>query len=258
MNSLQDKLAAFERILLMMDELREKCPWDRKQTFETLRHLTIEEVYELGDAITENDLSEIKEELGDILLHMVFYAKIGEEKGAFDIASVIHALCDKMERRHPHIYGDVEVKDDVEVAQNWEQLKLKEGKSTLGGVPKSLPAMVKAYRIQEKAKKVGFEWETKEQVWEKVEEEMGELKEAMNEKTQAEVEEEFGDLLFSMINYSRFIEVDPEFALEKTNKKFIARFQEMERIAKEDGKQLADMTLEEMDGIWNEIKHKFH
>ncbi len=256
--NLEAKLKAFERILTMMDTLRAECPWDRKQTFESLRHLTIEETYELGDAILEGDRKEIKEELGDILLHMVFYAKIGEEEEAFDISSVIHELCDKMERRHPHIYGDVEVADDEEVKRNWEALKLKEGKSTLSGVPKSLPALVKAFRIQEKAKKVGFEWETKEQVWEKVEEEMGEFQEAIAEKSQAEVEEEFGDLLFSLINYARFIKVDPETALERTNKKFIARFQEMERLAKADGKQLLDMSLEEMDAIWNQVKVDIH
>lgn len=253
--NLSVKLDAFERILTIMEELREKCPWDKKQTIESLRTLTIEETYELTDAITEKNMLGIKEELGDLLLHIVFYAKIGEEKEAFDIASIINNLCEKLIRRHPHIYGDTEVKNEQEVQANWEALKLKEGKtSALQGVPKSLPALVKAIRIQEKAKKVGFEWDTKEQVWEKVEEELGELKEALEEGNQLEVNKEFGDVLFSLVNYARFIDVDPENALELTNKKFINRFKKMETIAKEQDKQLLDMTLREMDAIWNEVK----
>ncbi len=252
---LAEKLAAFERILTIMDELREKCPWDRKQTIESLRILTIEETYELVDAITEQDMKSIEEELGDILLHIVFYAKIGEEQGAFDIASVINALCEKLINRHPHIYGDVTVNSEEEVLQNWEAIKLKEGKkSALQGVPKSLPAVVKSLRIQEKAKKVGFEWDTKEQVWEKVQEELQELTEAVKNGEQIEIVKEYGDVLFSLINYARFIEVDPEHALEKTNKKFIARFQEMERIADSEGKSLTNMSLQEMDAIWDVVK----
>lgn len=253
--NLSAKLDAFERILTIMEELREKCPWDRKQTLESLRTLTIEETYELTDAITEKDMVGIKEELGDLLLHIVFYAKIGEEKKAFDIESIIHTLCEKLIKRHPHIYGDVEVKNEKEVQANWEALKLKEGKtSALQGVPKSLPALVKAIRIQEKAKKVGFEWDTKEQVWDKVEEELDELKEALQEGNQQHINKEYGDVLFSLVNYARFINVDPESALELTNKKFIKRFQKMEQLAKQDGKQLLDMTLREMDAIWNEVK----
>ncbi len=252
---LSEKLSAFERVLTMMDELREKCPWDRKQTIESLRHLTIEEVYELADAITQNDLSGVKEEVGDILLHLVFYAKIGEEQQAFDIASVIHALCDKMEKRHPHIYGDTIVADEEEVKRNWEQLKLKEGKkSALEGVPVSLPALIKSLRIQEKARKTGFDWDEISQVWDKVQEELGELQEAIAAQNPIETEKEFGDVLFALINYARFIGVDPENALEKTNKKFIRRFQAMEKIVAERGTNLHTMTLPEMDLIWNEVK----
>lgn len=255
---MKEKLAAFERILTIMNELREQCPWDRKQTMETLRNLTIEETYELADAIVDEDLPGVKEELGDLLLHIVFYAKIGEEKGAFDIADVIHAECDKLVHRHPHIYGDIEVADEEEVKQNWEKLKLKEGKkSILQGVPRSLPALVKAYRIQQKAKQVGFEWENRAQVWDKVEEEVQELKEyAYDGKAhdKAAIEEEFGDVLFSLINYARFLDIDPETALEKTNKKFIHRFQYIEEQAKQKGIALDDMSLTEMDALWNEAK----
>ena len=251
--NLQKKLDAFARLLKIMDELREQCPWDRKQTFETLRNLTIEETYELADAILDKNMQDIKEELGDIMLHMVFYSKIGEEKGAFDIADAMNDNCDKLISRHPHIYGDVTVKDEAEVKRNWEQLKMKEGKkSVLGGVPKSLPAMVKAYRMQDKTAQVGFEWENAAQVWEKVEEEMGELQEAMNTKdAQAEREEEFGDVLFSLINYARFQNIDPETALERTNRKFKARFEYIEANAP---KSLEDMNLEEMDALWNKAK----
>lgn len=239
-----------------MDDLREKCPWDRKQTFESLRHLTIEETYELADAILDNDLEEIKKELGDILLHIVFYAKIGSEKKAFDIADVAEGICEKLISRHPHIYGDVEVADEEEVKANWEKLKLKEGKkSVLEGVPRSLPAMVKATRIQDKARGVGFDWDNREQVWAKVNEELAELKEEIDSNAEkAKVESEFGDVLFSMINYARFIDIDPETALERTNKKFIKRFQYLESESKKDGKELSDMTLEEMDEYWNAAK----
>jgi len=258
MNSRQAALKAFDRLLTIMDELREQCPWDKKQTLQTLRNLTIEETYELADAIIDDDLKGIKEELGDLMLHMVFYAKIGAEKKAFDITDVLNSVCDKLINRHPHIYGDVKVQDEEEVKLNWEKLKLKEGKkSVLGGVPKSLPAMVKAYRIQEKVKQVGFEWETVEQVWEKVEEETAELKQAIAGEGQDRVDAEFGDLLFSMINYARFIKVDPETALERTNKKFINRFQAMEKKAIANNKPLAEMTLTEMDAIWNEVKKDF-
>lgn len=253
---MKDKLAAFERLLNTMDELREKCPWDRKQTIESLRVLTIEETYELADAITKADLPAISEELGDLLLHIVFYAKLGEEKEAFDIEKICTELCEKLERRHPHIYGDVEVADEEEVSQNWERIKLKEkGKtSALQGVPRSLPALPKALRIQDKAKKVGFEWDTKEEVWEKVKEEMDELHEAVEQGGQENIEKEFGDVLFSLANYARFIGVDPEGALDRTNLKFMQRFQKMEIIAKEGGRELGDMTLNEMDAIWNEVK----
>ncbi len=252
-NSLQNKLDAFARLLKIMDELREQCPWDRKQTLESLRNLTIEETYELADAILDNDLKGIKEELGDIMLHMVFYAKIGDEKGSFDIADSLNAVCEKLISRHPHIYGDVKVKDEEEVKVNWEKLKLKEGKkSVLEGVPKSLPAMVKAYRMQEKTAKVGFEWENTEQVWEKVEEEIAELKEALPLSIEKR-EEEFGDVLFSLVNYARFIKVDPETALEKVNIKFKRRFEYIEAHAP---KSLDDMTLAEMDALWNDAKRK--
>lgn len=246
---------AFSRLLQIMDELREQCPWDRKQTIQSLRQMTIEETYELADAITENDWKGIREELGDLLLHIVFYAKIGREQGQFTVDEMIHAICDKLVARHPHIYGDVKVKDEEEVKSNWEKLKLREGKtSVLGGVPRSLPAMVKAMRLQEKARQTGFEWENKEQVWEKVEEEIGELKEAIREGSPVKTEEEFGDLIFSLINYARFLQVDAENALERTNKKFIHRFTQMEQEAMKNGKNLQEMTLSEMDAIWNSIK----
>ena len=250
------RLEQFERLLNIMDDLREKCPWDRKQTLESLRHLTIEETYELGDAILDNDLEEIRKELGDILLHIVFYAKIGSEKGAFDIADVAEGICEKLIQRHPHIYGDVEVADEEEVKANWEKLKLKEGKkSVLEGVPRSLPAMVKATRIQDKARGVGFDWDNQEQVWDKVNEELGELKDEIDSNAdKAKIESEFGDVLFSMINYARFIDVDPEMALERTNKKFIKRFQYLESESKKDGKEMSEMTLEEMDEYWNAAK----
>lgn len=252
---MESKLKAFGRLLTIMDELREKCPWDRKQTLESLRLLTIEETYELADAILENDLDELKGEIGDIMLHLVFYAKIADEQKAFDIEDVLNAICEKLIHRHPHIYGDVVAEDEKTVLQNWEKLKLKEGKtSILQGVPKSLPALVKAYRIQEKAKQVGFEWENKEQVWEKVEEEIVELKEEVNQNAdQARIEDEFGDVLFSMINYARFLNIDPELALERTNRKFIKRFQYIEKHATKD---LNDMSLEEMDALWNQAKNK--
>ncbi|MCW5920704.1 MAG: nucleoside triphosphate pyrophosphohydrolase [Saprospiraceae bacterium] len=253
MNTRQQKLDAFGRLLTIMDELREQCPWDRKQTLESLRNLTIEETYELADAILNNDLPGIKEEIGDLMLHMVFYAKIGDEKGAFDIADALHAICDKLIARHPHIYGDVKVKDEEEVKQNWEQLKLKEGKkSLLAGVPNGLPAMVKAYRMQEKTKQVGFEWENAEQVWAKVEEELGELQENIqNNAPQKDIEEEFGDVLFALVNYARFIGVDPETALERVNRKFKSRFEYIEAQAP---KPLKEMTLAEMDVLWEEAK----
>lgn len=252
---MKDKLIAFERLLIIMDELREKCPWDKKQTMETLRHLTIEETYELGDAILDNNLKEIKGELGDLMLHLVFYSKIGEEKGAFDVADVLNGVCEKLIHRHPHIYGDVKVANEEEVKQNWEKLKLKEGKtSVLEGVPKSLPAVVKANRIQDKVKGVGFDWEEPNQVWEKVEEEIAELKFEVAQGSESRIESEFGDVLFSMINYARFIDVNPEDALERTNKKFIKRFQYLEAKAKEIGKELSEMTLAEMDVYWEEAK----
>ncbi len=255
-NSREDQLKAFGRLLDIMDDLREKCPWDKKQTLASLRYLTIEETYELSDAILDNDLDEIKGELGDILLHMVFYSKIGNEKGAFDVADVLNAICEKLIYRHPHIYGDVKAETEEEVKQNWEQLKLKSGKkSVLQGVPKSLPAMVKANRIQEKAKGVGFDWDNADQVWDKVQEEIGELKHELNENAPHEkVESEFGDVLFSMINYARFIGVNPEDALERTNKKFIKRFQYLEEGAKKQGKAIHDMTLNEMEALWNQAK----
>ncbi len=253
---MQNKADSFLRLVKIMDELREQCPWDRKQTIHTLRPLTIEETYELADAITNDDWKSIKEELGDVLLHLVFYAKIGSEQQQFELEDVINGVCEKLINRHPHIYGDVKVADEEDVKRNWEKIKLKEGKNKtiLGGVPAALPAMVKATRIQEKAKQVGFEWENKEDVWKKVEEEIGELKEAITENDQAHIEEEFGDVLFSLVNYARFLQVDAEGVLEKTNRKFIYRFQQMESIATAEGKSLADMTLEEMDAIWNEVK----
>jgi XTP/dITP diphosphohydrolase len=250
---------AFARLLQIMNELREQCPWDKKQTIETLRHLTIEETYELSDAIMQNNLEEIKKEIGDILLHLVFYAKIADEQGAFDIADVIHSLCDKLVYRHPHIYGNVQADTEEQVKQNWEQLKMKEkgNELVLGGVPKSLPALVKAMRIQEKARGAGFDWEKKEQVWEKVEEELQEFKEEFNVQhnfDKQKAEGEFGDLLFSLVNYARFIDINPETALERTNLKFIKRFNYLETQSKKDGKILKDMTLEEMDKYWNEAK----
>jgi len=240
-----------------MDELREQCPWDRKQTIQTLRSMTIEETYELADAITESDWKGIKEELGDLLLHIVFYAKIGKEQGHFTLDDVITGINEKLVARHPHIYGDVKVENDEDVKRNWEKLKLKEGKkSVLSGVPQSLPATVKAMRLQEKAKQVGFEWEVKEQVWEKVEEETKELHEAVENGDKDKIEDEFGDLVFSLINYARFLHIDAENALERTNKKFISRFTEMEQKALAAGRNLDDMTLEEMDAIWNAIKQQ--
>lgn len=255
MNNRADQLQAFDRLLTIMDELREQCPWDQKQTMETLRSLTIEETYELGDAILDQDLNEVKNELGDLLLHIVFYAKIGSETKDFDISDVINSICDKLIHRHPHIYSDVEVKDEIEVKQNWENLKLKEGKSSvLQGVPKSLPALVKASRVQEKVAGVGFDWEHSDQVWEKVEEELTELKTEVNLKNQDAIEDEFGDVLFSLINYARFLKINPENALERTNKKFITRFQYLESKAKSLKKSLSEMTLAEMDVYWEEAK----
>jgi MazG family protein len=254
MSGLSDSFLALVKI---MDELREQCPWDKKQTIQTLRPLTIEETYELADAITDNDWKGVKEELGDIMLHLLFYAKIGTEQQQFTLQEVLEGISAKLIHRHPHIYGDVKVQDEEEVKRNWEKLKMKEGKkSVLGGVPTSLPAIVKATRIQEKAKQVGFEWDNKEDVWKKVQEEMGELQEAIQTKTQEDVEEEFGDVLFSLANYARFLQVDAEGALEKTNKKFISRFQEMESIALAKGKDLSSMTLDEMDQIWNQVKQQ--
>lgn len=248
---MKQKLKAFERLLIIMDELREQCPWDKKQTLESLRHLTIEETYELADAITAGDMNELKGEIGDIMLHMVFYSKIASEKGDFDITDVLNAICDKLVYRHPHIYSDTVVKDEEEVKANWEKLKLKEGKkSVLEGVPKSLPALVKATRIQDKVKGIGFDWDNSEQVWAKVQEELGEFKEEVELGDQKKMEEEFGDVLFSMINYARWMGIDPEGALSKTNQKFIRRFQWMENETEKEGKQLAEMTLEEMDVYW--------
>jgi MazG family protein len=257
-----EKLQAFDRLLTVMNELRENCPWDKKQTLETLRHLTIEETYELSDAILEGDLKEVKKELGDLMLHNVFYARIASEQNAFDVADVLNGICDKLIERHPHIYSDVVAEDEQTVKSNWEKIKLKSGnKSVLEGVPKSLPALVKAIRIQDKARGVGFDWEKKEQVWEKVEEEMQEFKkefqgnagsgEATN---QEKVMAEFGDLLFSLVNYARFINIDPEEALERTNKKFIKRFQYLETESAKEGKKMGEMTLAEMDAYWNKAK----
>jgi XTP/dITP diphosphohydrolase len=256
---------AFQRLITIMDDLRAQCPWDKKQTIHTLRHLTIEETYELAGAITDNDWKGIKEELGDLLLHILFYSKIGKEENQFELHEMINGICDKLVARHPHIYGDIKVNDEEDVKRNWEKLKLKEGKkSVLGGVPHSLPATVKAMRLQEKAKQVGFEWNDREQVWEKVEEERGEMQAAIGnwhlaseaEKSAAheKVEEEFGDLMFSLINYARFLQVDAENALERTNKKFISRFTQMEEKALAGGKSLTDMSLAEMDAIWDSIK----
>lgn len=255
MNNRALQLQAFDRLLTIMDELREQCPWDKKQTLQSLRHLTIEETYELGDAILDNDLEEVKKELGDLLLHIVFYAKIGSETNDFDIADVANGICDKLINRHPHIYGDLEVKDADEVKQNWEKLKLKEGKkSVLEGVPKSLPALVKANRIQDKVAGVGFDWEAPEQVWMKVKEELNEFEQEVQNDNREAMSDEFGDVLFSMINYARFLKINPENALERTNKKFIKRFQYLESKANELGKSLHDMTLSEMDVFWEEAK----
>jgi MazG family protein len=246
---------SFQRLADIMDELREKCPWDRKQTIHSLRQMTLEETYELTDAITENDWKSIREELGDLLLHIVFYSKIATEEKQFTIDDVIEGISKKLIDRHPHIYGDVKVSSDEDVKKNWEKLKLKEGKkSVLSGVPKTLPALIKAMRLQEKAKQVGFEWDNKEQVWEKVKEEEQELQEAMALGDQAKMEEEFGDLVFSLVNFARFLNIDAENALELTNKKFISRFTKMEEKAMSTGKSLNDMTLGEMDAIWNQIK----
>jgi len=257
MNSRKGQLKAFDRLLTIMDELREQCPWDRKQTMESLRHLTIEETYELGDAILDKDMEEIKKELGDVLLHLVFYAKIGSETNDFDIADVSNGICEKLISRHPHIYGDVEVADEEEVKRNWENLKLQEGKkSVLEGVPKSLPAVVKASRIQEKVAGVGFDWEEPQQVFEKLKEELEEFQHEVNVDNRDEMEAEFGDVLFSMINYARFLNINPENALERTNKKFIKRFQFLEGKAAENKKALKDMTLAEMDIFWNEAKEQ--
>ena len=255
MNSRQTQVQAFERLLDIMDDLREKCPWDKKQTMQSLRHLTIEETYELGDAILDNDLNEVKKELGDVLLHIVFYAKIGSETKDFDIADVCNEICEKLIHRHPHIYGDTVVVDEEEVKQNWEKLKLKEGRSSvLEGVPKSLPALVKASRIQDKVKAVGFDWDEPEQVWEKVQEELQELQVEVAANDHDKMEAEFGDVLFSMINYARFLKINPEDALERTNKKFIKRFQYLESKADQLGKPLMDMTLAEMNVFWEEAK----
>jgi tetrapyrrole methylase family protein / MazG family protein len=256
-----EQLAAFDRLLTIMDELRTQCPWDKKQTTESLRHLTIEETFELSDAILEGNPEEIKKELGDLLLHIVFYARIGSEEGNFDMKTLIDSLCEKLIRRHPHIYGDVIADNEEAVKQNWEKIKLQEkgNVSVLGGVPRSLPALIKSMRIQEKARGVGFDWEEKHQVWEKVEEEMQEFKDEFNVATDAEIDREkaageFGDLLFSLINYARFIDINPEEALERTNLKFIKRFQYLENAAKNKGKALSEMTLAEMDVYWNEAK----
>lgn len=255
---------AFQRLITIMDELREKCPWDRKQTIDTLRSMTIEETYELADSITEKDWNGIREELGDLMLHIVFYAKIGNEQGKFTLDEVITGVCEKLISRHPHIYGDVQVNDEEDVKKNWEKLKLKEGKtSVLSGVPQGLPSMVKAMRLQEKAKQVGFEWDNREQVWEKVNEEIAELTEAVkardaedSEANTIMVEEELGDVFFSLVNYARFLRADAEQSLERTNRKFISRFREMEALALEKGRALQDMTLSEMDELWNSIKRQ--
>jgi XTP/dITP diphosphohydrolase len=254
---MQDKLEAFGRLLKIMDDLREKCPWDKKQTMQSLRNLTIEETHELTDAILNEDMQGIKEELGDLLLHIVFYAKIASEEGAFDIKDVIHHHCDKLVKRHPHVYGDMQLNTEDAVKQNWEKLKLKEGKkSILAGLPQSLPALIKAYRIQDKVKQVGFQWEHTEQVWDKVQEEMNELRAEANSKNAdaGKVEQEFGDLLFALINYARYINVDPERALEKTNQKFVRRFQYIEDSVNSSNGDLKSMTLQEMDVLWNQAK----
>ncbi len=254
---MNDTSNQFLRLIEIMDELREKCPWDKKQTIATLRNLTIEETYELADAISDNDWKGIKEELGDLLLHIVFYAKIGSEKNSFDLKDVIEGVCEKLITRHPHIYGDVKVENEEQVKQNWEKIKLKEGKkSVLSGVPKSLPSMVKAIRLQEKSKQVGFEWDNTEQVWEKVEEEIAELKEAVKSGEIENIEDEMGDVFFSLVNFARYLQVDAEQALERTNRKFIKRFTMMEENAAKNNKFLHDMTLQEMDELWNLAKSK--
>lgn len=261
---MKEKTIPFERLVKIMDELREKCPWDRKQTIASLRSLTLEEAYELAEAIDASDWQGLKEELGDLLLHIVFYARIAREESQFTLEEVINGICDKLIARHPHVYGSpgnagepIQVKDEEEVKQNWEKLKLKEGKkSVLGGVPAGLPSMVKAMRLQEKAKQVGFEWDAREQVWEKVKEEMAELQEAVSAGEAPAMAEELGDLLFSLVNYARFLRVDPDQALDRTNRKFIDRFTRMEKEALGRGKDLSAMTLEEMDAIWNEIKQR--
>jgi len=256
MHTIEEKQKAFERLLEVMDELREKCPWDREQTLESLRNLTIEETYELADAILDQDMEEIRKELGDLMLHIVFYSKIGSEKGAFDIADVLNGICDKLVFRHPHVFGEREVKDAVEVLQNWEELKMKEGNlSVLAGVPISLPAMIKAHRIQDKVRAVGFDWDNREQVWDKVTEEIQEVKhELSNGQVHEKMEDEIGDLLFSVINAARLYNIEPETALERTNRKFIKRFKHLEKRALEMNKSLKDMSLEEMESIWQEAK----
>lgn len=255
MNTRKQQLDAFDRLLDIMDELRLKCPWDKKQTFQSLRHLTIEETYELGDAILDNNQEEIKKELGDLLLHIIFYAKIGSENGTFDMADVANEISEKLIFRHPHIYGDVKVANEEEVKQNWEKLKLKEGKSSvLEGVPKYLPALVKAARIQEKVAGVGFEWKQTTPVLAKIKEEILELEQEINTKNQDAIEDEFGDVLFALINYARFLKVNPENALERTNKKFIRRFQFIEQKAKEEGRQITDLSLNEMEKLWLDAK----
>ena len=258
MNSRAEKLEAFGRLLDIMDTLRAECPWDKKQTLESLRHLTIEETYELADAIEENDLQEIKKELGDLMLHMVFYSKIGSEKGAFDVADVLNAVCDKLIHRHPHIYGDVEAATEEEVKANWEAIKLKEKgtQSVLQGVPRGLPALVKAIRIGDKARGAGFDWDQPQDVWGKIKEELGEFESAQKTGNQEEIESELGDVLFSIVNFARLSNLDPELALERTNKKFIYRFTYMEKKAREQGKSLNNMALPEMELLWNEAKAK--
>jgi XTP/dITP diphosphohydrolase len=255
MHTLDEKQAAFGRLLTIMDELREQCPWDRKQTLESLRHLTIEETYELADAILDADLDEVKKETGDLMLHMVFYAKIASEQGAWDIADALHAICDKLVARHPHIYGDVVADDEETVKANWEQLKLKEGnRSVLAGVPNSLPSLVKAYRIQDKVRGVGFDWDNADQVWDKVQEELGEFREELAAGEQERATDEFGDVLFALINYARFVGINPDEALERTNRRFRGRFMHMEEAVAADGKALSDMSLPEMDAYWERAK----
>lgn len=256
---MENKTKAFDRLLTIMDELREQCPWDKKQTMDSLRYLTIEELYELSDAILDKDMEDVKNELGDILLHIVFYSRIASETNDFDISDVINSVCDKLVHRHPHIYGDVKVKDEVEVKKNWEKLKMKEGKkSVLEGVPKSLPAIVKSFRIQEKVRGIGFDWDDKSQVWDKVLEELEELKIEVEKGDKNRIEAEFGDLLFALTNYSRFINVNPEDALERTNKRFIKRFQIMEKMITDEGLNLAEMNLSEMDVYWEQAKKMYY